>query len=49
MKQEFDVIWAEGSIFILGLEKGISYWKQFLKDGGYMALTGEHMVHRRTF
>jgi ubiquinone/menaquinone biosynthesis C-methylase UbiE len=36
---EFDVIWAEGSIFILGFEKGISYWKQFLKDGGYMAVT----------
>ncbi len=36
---EFDVIWAEGSIFIIGLEKGISYWKQFLKNGGYMALS----------
>jgi ubiquinone/menaquinone biosynthesis C-methylase UbiE len=36
---EFDVIWAEGSIFILGFEKGISYWKQFLKNGGYMAVT----------
>jgi ubiquinone/menaquinone biosynthesis C-methylase UbiE len=37
--EEFDVIWAEGSIFILGFEKGISYWKQFLKSGGYMAVT----------
>ncbi|MBP1909210.1 class I SAM-dependent methyltransferase [Methanolobus bombayensis] len=37
--EEFDVIWAEGSIFILGFEKGISYWNQFLKNGGYMAVT----------
>ncbi|WP_340818327.1 class I SAM-dependent methyltransferase [Methanolobus sp. WCC4] len=36
---EFDVIWAEGSIFIIGFEKGLSYWKQFLKEGGYMAVT----------
>jgi len=36
---EFDVIWAEGSIFVIGFEKGLSYWKQFLKSGGYMALS----------
>jgi SAM-dependent methyltransferase len=36
---EFDIIWAEGSIFVIGFEKGLSYWKQFLKEGGYMALT----------
>ncbi|QSZ66263.1 class I SAM-dependent methyltransferase [Methanofollis aquaemaris] len=35
----FDLIWAEGSIFIIGFEKGLSYWKQFLKDGGYMAVS----------
>ncbi len=36
---EFDVIWAEGSIFVIGFEKGLGYWKQFLKDDGYIALT----------
>ena len=25
--------------FVIGFEKGLSYWKQFLKDGGYIALT----------
>ncbi|QYZ78031.1 class I SAM-dependent methyltransferase [Methanofollis formosanus] len=35
----FDLIWAEGSIFIIGFEKGLSYWQEFLKDGGYIALT----------
>ncbi|WP_231592642.1 RNA-binding domain-containing protein [Methanosarcina sp. Kolksee] len=36
---EFDIIWSEGSIFVIGFEKGLSYWKQFLKDEGYIALT----------
>lgn len=35
----FDVIWSEGSIFVLGLETGLKYWKQFLRKGGYIALT----------
>ncbi|MBN2735202.1 MAG: class I SAM-dependent methyltransferase [Methanomicrobiaceae archaeon] len=33
---EFDIIWAEGSIFIIGFEKGINYWKKFLKQDGFM-------------
>lgn len=35
----FDVIWAEGSIFVIGFEKGLRYWKQFLRPGSAMALT----------
>ena len=34
-----DVIWSEGSVFIMGFEKGISYWKQFLRSGGSLALS----------
>ncbi len=33
------MIWAEGSIYIIGVENGLKYWKQFLKSGGYMAFT----------
>ncbi len=36
---EFDIIWCEGAIFIMGFEKGLDYWKHFLKEGGFMALT----------
>jgi len=36
---EFDIIWSEGSIFVIGFEKGLNYWKQFLKAEGYIALT----------
>ncbi|MCK4765025.1 MAG: class I SAM-dependent methyltransferase [Candidatus Aminicenantes bacterium] len=37
--RSFDIIWAEGSIFILGLENGLKLWKKYLKTGGMMALT----------
>jgi len=35
-KESFDVIWAEGSIYIIGFEKGLLEWKQFLKKNGYL-------------
>ena len=35
----YDLIWAEGSIFIMGYEKGLRYWHQFLKLGGFVAVT----------
>jgi SAM-dependent methyltransferase len=38
-KDSFDLIWAEGSIFIVGFEKGLSYWREYLKEGGYMAVS----------
>lgn len=33
----FDVIWAEGSIYIIGLENGLKQWKSLLKHRGYIA------------
>ena len=38
-KESYDLIWAEGSIFIIGYEKGLSYWREFLKPGGFVAVT----------
>lgn len=37
--QSFDIIWSEGSIFIMGFENGLKEWRKFLKPGGYIALT----------
>ncbi len=34
-----DVIWAEGSLYIIGLERGLREWRQRLKPGGYIAAT----------
>jgi ubiquinone/menaquinone biosynthesis C-methylase UbiE len=38
---EFDLIWSEGAIANIGFEKGLNYWKDFLKKNGYIAVTYE--------
>ena len=38
---EFDLIWSEGAIANIGFEKGLKYWKYFLKTDGYVAVTYE--------
>lgn len=38
-KEELDLIWSEGAIYNIGFEKGISLWREYLKPGGYLAVT----------
>ncbi|WND04006.1 MerR family transcriptional regulator [Temperatibacter marinus] len=35
----YDLIWSEGSAYIMGVEKALSVWKPFLKDQGYLMLS----------
>ncbi|MBK7172301.1 MAG: class I SAM-dependent methyltransferase [Bacteroidales bacterium] len=37
--EELDLIWSEGAIYNIGFEKGLKEWNQFLKPGGYIAVT----------
>lgn len=37
--QEFDIIWSEGAIYNIGFESGIKKWKDYLKVGGYLAVS----------
>lgn len=37
--ESFDLIWSEGSIFIIGFAEGLRQWKRLLKPGGVIALT----------
>ncbi|MBT8219377.1 MAG: class I SAM-dependent methyltransferase [Bacteroidia bacterium] len=37
--QEFDIIWSEGAIYNIGFEDGIKQWKDYLKIGGYLAVS----------
>jgi len=39
--ESFDLIWAEGSIYEIGFERGLREWKRFLKPGGYLAIHDE--------
>ncbi|MGH9142183.1 MAG: class I SAM-dependent methyltransferase [Vicinamibacterales bacterium] len=34
-----DAIWAEGSIYVIGFERGLRAWKRVLKPRGYVAAT----------
>lgn len=35
-EKSFDIIWAEGSTFIIGIKPALHYWKKFLKPDGYL-------------
>jgi len=39
--ESFDVIWAEGSISVIGFKKGIRNWRRFIKPGGYLVVFDE--------
>jgi ubiquinone/menaquinone biosynthesis C-methylase UbiE len=37
--KEFDIIWSEGAIYNVGFENGIKKLKNYLKVGGYLAVS----------
>jgi len=37
--ESFDAIWCEGAAYILGVNKALKQWKQFLKPGGCLCIT----------
>lgn len=36
---EFDLLWCEGAIFIIGFERGLREWYRLIKQGGYIGIT----------
>ena len=36
-KESFDIIWAEGSIYIIGFKRGLREWRRLLKPYGFFA------------
>ena len=36
--ESFDIIWAEGSIYLIGFERGLREWRRFIKPNGYLAV-----------
>jgi ubiquinone/menaquinone biosynthesis C-methylase UbiE len=39
--ESFDVIWAEGSIWIIGFGKGLQAWRRLLKPNGFLVVHDE--------
>jgi ubiquinone/menaquinone biosynthesis C-methylase UbiE len=42
-EESFDIIWAEGSIYIIGFERGLKEWRKFIKAEGFL------VVHEMTW
>ena len=39
--ESYDIIWSEGSIYVIGFARGLREWKRFLKPGGFMVVHDE--------
>ncbi len=37
--EDIDLIWSEGAIYNIGFERGLNEWREYLKRGGYIAVT----------
>jgi len=37
-EESFDLIWAEGSIYIIGFERGLREWKRFIKPRSFLVV-----------
>lgn len=38
-KEELDLIWSEGAIYNIGFERGLKEWREYLKTGGFIAVS----------
>ncbi|WP_394204376.1 MerR family transcriptional regulator [Shewanella waksmanii] len=36
---QFDLLWSEGSAYIMGVELALKKWRPFLKSGGYLVIS----------
>jgi len=46
--ESFDIIWTEGSIYVIGFKRGLQEWKRFLKPNGFMVIHDEqgNVIHK---
>lgn len=38
-EDQFDLIWSEGAIYIMGFEKGLRAWRKFVQPEGYVVVS----------
>lgn len=44
-KESFDIIWAEGSIYAVGFERGLKEWRPLIKDHGFLVVHDDYQNH----
>ncbi len=37
-EQQFELLWAEGGAYIMGVEQALKQWKPFIKANGYLVI-----------
>jgi SAM-dependent methyltransferase len=37
-EQSFDIVWAEGSIAVIGFERGLREWRRLIREGGHLVV-----------
>lgn len=42
-RESFDIIWAEGSVFVMGFENSIMEWRRFLKLDGFLVIHDDNI------
>jgi ubiquinone/menaquinone biosynthesis C-methylase UbiE len=45
--KSFDIIWSEGSISIIGFEKGLKEWNRLLKKNGFLVIHDESSISNK--
>lgn len=38
-KEDYDIIWSEGSIYNIGFERGVKAWRKFIKNDGFFVVS----------
>jgi SAM-dependent methyltransferase len=41
--ESFDVVWAEGSVHVMGFERGLMEWRRLLRPGGFLVIHDEQV------
>ncbi len=44
--ESFDIIWAEGSMFAIGFQKGLEDWRRLIKNNGFLVVHDPYPKHR---